>query len=109
MVLIKGISPSYFLSKKKALQAFPMIEPDKISGAIVYYDGAHNDSRMNIALAMTAKEHGASVCNHVEVIELMKEKQEGKADQICGAICRDTLTGDVFQVKAKGNYLAILS
>jgi glycerol-3-phosphate dehydrogenase len=42
----KGLSQSYFLTKTRALEAFPMLQKDKISGAIVYYDGAHNDSRM---------------------------------------------------------------
>jgi glycerol-3-phosphate dehydrogenase len=42
----KGLSQSYFLTKSRAIEAFPMLQKDSISGAIVYYDGAHNDSRM---------------------------------------------------------------
>lgn len=33
-----------------------------------------NDSRMNVALAMTAAREGATVGNHVEVISLIKEE-----------------------------------
>ncbi|KAI8843616.1 FAD dependent oxidoreductase-domain-containing protein [Chytridium lagenaria] len=42
----EGLSRSYFLSKRKALEAFPMLKTDKLVGAMVYYDGAHNDSRL---------------------------------------------------------------
>ncbi|KAJ3086340.1 mitochondrial glycerol-3-phosphate dehydrogenase [Quaeritorhiza haematococci] len=68
----EGLSKSYFLSKRRALEAFPMLKRDRLAGAMVYYDGAHNDSRMNVALAMTAIAHGAVCANHVEVVELIK-------------------------------------
>lgn len=32
---------SYYLSKKDALELFPMLRGDKLCGAIVYYDGVH--------------------------------------------------------------------
>jgi glycerol-3-phosphate dehydrogenase len=44
-----------------------MLRSDSLVGAMVYYDGAHNDSRTNIALALTAAAYGATVANHVEV------------------------------------------
>lgn len=33
------LKPSYFLTKAKALEFFPMLKKDKLMGAIVYYDG----------------------------------------------------------------------
>ena len=36
--------------------------------------GQHNDARMNLAIALTAVRHGASVANHVEVLSLLKRK-----------------------------------
>ena len=33
------LKPSYFLSKAKALELFPMLKKDKLCGALVYYDG----------------------------------------------------------------------
>jgi len=35
----KTLKSSYFLSKKNALELFPMLQGDKLCGAIVYYDG----------------------------------------------------------------------
>ncbi len=45
-----------------------MLRKDKLCGAIVYYDGQHNDARMNIAIALTAARLGATVANHVKVV-----------------------------------------
>ncbi|CAI4212463.1 unnamed protein product [Parascedosporium putredinis] len=69
----EGIESSYFLTKSKALDAFPMLKRTDLFGALVYYDGAHNDSRMNVSLAMTAALYGATVVNHMEVTRLLKD------------------------------------
>lgn len=46
-----------------------MLKGDGLCGAVVYYDGQHNDARMNMALAMSAVHHGAVVANYTEVTE----------------------------------------
>ena len=33
------LKPSYLLSKRKALELFPMLKKDKLKAALVYYDG----------------------------------------------------------------------
>jgi glycerol-3-phosphate dehydrogenase len=50
-----------------------MLKKDKMVGAIVYYDGQHNDARMNIALAFTAARMGANVANHCAVTGFIHE------------------------------------
>ncbi|KAG0096238.1 mitochondrial glycerol-3-phosphate dehydrogenase [Podila epicladia] len=94
----QGMESSYFLTKGKALDAFPMLKNEKLVGAMVYYDGQHNDSRMNVALGLTAVQYGAVIANHVEVVELIKDENK----RLCGARVKDTLTGKEFNVKAKG-------
>ena len=42
--------------------------------SVFFYLGQHNDARMNLAIALTAVRHGASVANHVEVLSLLKKK-----------------------------------
>lgn len=64
---------------------------------VFLYLGQHNDARMNVALAMTAAYHGATVANHCEVLDLTKNEQ----GHINGAVLKDTLTGDQWTVKAK--------
>ncbi|KAI1323848.1 FAD dependent oxidoreductase-domain-containing protein [Xylariaceae sp. FL0255] len=83
----EGIESSYFLTRSKALDAFPMLKPTDLVGALVYYDGAHNDSRMNVSLAMTAALYGATVVNHAEVTSLVKDNQ-GK---LYGATVKDLI------------------
>ena len=68
------VKRSYVLSKSAALEEFPMLKPDRLVGAIVYYDGQHNDARMNLAIALTAAREKANIANHVEAIGLIKEK-----------------------------------
>jgi glycerol-3-phosphate dehydrogenase len=100
----EGIESSYFLTKSKALDAFPMLKRTDLIGALVYYDGAHNDSRMNVSLAMTAALYGATVVNHIEVTGLEKDAN-GK---LCGARVKDLVQekngkkAEEFSIKAKG-------
>ncbi|GCB22317.1 glycerol-3-phosphate dehydrogenase, mitochondrial [Aspergillus awamori] len=100
----EGIESSYFLTKSKAIDAFPMLRKDNLFGAMVYYDGAHNDSRMNVSLAMTAALYGATVVNHMQVTGLEKDSS-GKLN---GARVKDLIPGrdgqetEEFTIKAKG-------
>ncbi|WYZ37020.1 hypothetical protein EsH8_II_000526 [Colletotrichum jinshuiense] len=96
----QGLESSYYVSKNKALESFPMLRSDNMVGALVYYDGQHNDSRMNVSLALTAALYGATVVNHVEVTSLEKNAN-GK---ITGAKVRDVMNpgSDSFTVRAKG-------
>ncbi|KAJ5012245.1 Glycerol-3-phosphate dehydrogenase [Colletotrichum sp. SAR 10_99] len=96
----QGLESSYFMSKSKALEAFPLLRKEGLFGALAYYDGQHNDSRMNVSLALTAALYGATVANHVEVTSLEKNAN-GK---ICGAKVRDVLNpaSESFTVRAKG-------
>ncbi|THU95892.1 DAO-domain-containing protein [Dendrothele bispora CBS 962.96] len=89
---------SYLMSRSRALETFPMLKQQGLVGAVVYYDGQHNDSRMNLALIMSAVREGAVVANYCEVTSLHKNS-EGK---LIGAKVKDGLTGKEFDVKAKG-------
>lgn len=99
----EGIESSYFLTKSKAIDAFPMLKRTDLVGALVYYDGAHNDSRMNASLAMTAAVYGATVVNHLEVTGLDKDAN----GRLCGAKVKDMIperdgqATEEFHVKAK--------
>lgn len=100
----EGIETSYFMTRSKTLDSFPMLKKDNIVGSLVYYDGAHNDSRMNISIAATAAIYGATVVNHMEVTELTKDAN-GKLN---GAVMKDVIAEkngkpvSPITVKAKG-------
>lgn len=93
-----GLESSYFITRNRALEKFPMLRKDRLVGAIVYYDGQSNDARVNIALALTAIQQGAIVTNYTEVLELLKTGD----GQVSGALVKDRLSGETFSVHAKG-------
>uniref|UniRef100_A0A0K0G3U1 Glycerol-3-phosphate dehydrogenase n=1 Tax=Strongyloides venezuelensis TaxID=75913 RepID=A0A0K0G3U1_STRVS len=88
---------SYYISKEEALERFPLIKSDDLKGALIYFDGQHDDARMNLAIILTAIRHGASAANHVKVEKLLKDDN----GRLCGATVRDMITSEVWDVKAK--------
>ncbi|XP_063358141.1 glycerol-3-phosphate dehydrogenase, mitochondrial isoform X1 [Cydia amplana] len=92
----RNVKSSYYLSKKNTLELFPMLKSDNLCGGIVYYDGQQDDARMNLAIALTAARHGATIVNHVSVTKL--HKTGGK---LSGARVKDEITGKEWDVKAK--------
>lgn len=93
-----GLESSYFITRGKALETFPMLRKDDLVGAIVYYDGQSNDARVNVALALTAIQQGAVVTNYTEVVSILKD-ENGK---INGAMVKDRCSGETFKVASHG-------
>ncbi|KAH7714275.1 Protein T25G3.4 [Aphelenchoides avenae] len=91
------LKKSYFINKEQTLERFPMLKNQGLKGALVYYDGQHNDARMNLAIVLTAIRHGAKAVNHVRVERLLKNT-DGK---LYGAVVKDQITGAEWEVKAK--------
>ncbi|NP_001166822.1 glycerol-3-phosphate dehydrogenase isoform 2 [Bombyx mori] len=92
----RNVKNSYYLSKKNTLELFPMLKSDNLCGGIVYYDGQQDDARMNLAIALTAARHGATIANHVSVTKLYKI-----AGKLSGARLKDELSGKEWDVQAK--------
>lgn len=92
-----NLEPSYLLTRTRALRTFPMLNESELKGAIVYYDGSQNDSRMNASLAVSAAEKGADILNYTEVVGLLKNEQ-GK---VIGAEVVDRETNERYAIKAK--------
>lgn len=78
-----------------------MLKKEKLAGAIVYYDGQHNDARMNISMAITAARLGANIANHVAVTELIHEVDEHGKKKCVGAKCLDRYANKEFNIRAK--------
>lgn len=56
---------------------------------------------MNLAIALTATRHGAAVANYTEVVRLLKKNDpETGKEVVCGARCRDVITGTHAQLCA---------
>ena len=93
----RNIGHSRLLSRKEVLRRFPTVKAEGLKAGVLYYDGQFHDARMALSLALTAEKHGAAIVNHVAVTGLCKEN--GK---INGAVLTDSLTGESWQLGAKG-------
>uniref|UniRef100_A0A7S3GJL0 Glycerol-3-phosphate dehydrogenase n=1 Tax=Palpitomonas bilix TaxID=652834 RepID=A0A7S3GJL0_9EUKA len=93
----KAVPPSRYISKAEALHQFPMLKEEGLSGAIVYYDGQHNDARMNLNIVLTALQHGAAMGNYIEVEGLQKDG-EGK---VTGVKVKDTIDGSAWTINTR--------
>uniref|UniRef100_A0A8C9LJ85 glycerol-3-phosphate dehydrogenase n=1 Tax=Piliocolobus tephrosceles TaxID=591936 RepID=A0A8C9LJ85_9PRIM len=77
----KGIPNSYYTLKTNTLEQSPLLKRDNLKGALIYYDGQHNDTRMNLFLILTSAmdnyvpgQVGATVCNYTEVVDFIKDE-----------------------------------
>ena len=70
---------------------------DKVGAGVCYYDGQFDDARLALCLALSIVDHGGTVLNYCSVTGIDKNA----AGKIDGVSCRDELTGETYQVKAK--------
>jgi glycerol-3-phosphate dehydrogenase len=106
------------MGPKKAARIFPQLHirhpPDSTTSTSsssttnfikyvgVFYEGMHNDACTCLAIAMTAAEHGAVMCNYVEAIDLIEDER----NVVVGAIVRDRMSGKEFPIYVKKVVLA---
>lgn len=56
---------------------------------------------MNLAIAVTATRHGATIANHVSVTNLIKSRDESGKLVVSGVAVRDELTGNEWTIPTK--------
>lgn len=81
-----SLGKTQLLSRKKTLELLPALNPKKLVGGILYYDGQFNDAELCIDLVHTAVRHGAEVLNYTKAVGFIKEK-----GVIVGVELEDTL------------------
>lgn len=69
-----SLGKTQLLSRKKTLELLPALNPKKLVGGILYYDGQFNDAELCIDLVHTAVCHGAEVMNYTKAVGFIKEK-----------------------------------
>jgi len=91
-----GFGPSHHLSKEETLARIPTIEPDGLTGGVIYHDGQFDDARLAIHLAMTASELGAKLANYVRCVSLIKE-----GGKVRGIEALDLESNRSFRIRAR--------
>ena len=83
------------LTTRGALRRAPALRPDRLAGAMVYYDAQVDDARYTMTVARTAAAHGAIVLTRASATTLLRD-----GDRVAGARVRDEETGREFDVRA---------
>lgn len=92
-----GFGASKLLSKEETLERLPALEPQGLTGGVVYYDGQFDDARLLIHLAMTAADHGATLLNYCPATGLMTDAE----GYVNGVTVRDEETGEELKISAR--------
>ena len=69
------------LRAEEALRHMPTMPGERLASAYLYYDAAADDSRLCVALARTATDHGAVIINHCAVNEIT-HSVDGRANGV---------------------------
>ncbi|MFI5356636.1 MAG: FAD-dependent oxidoreductase, partial [Opitutales bacterium] len=69
-----GLKPSRGLSREETLELIPTVEPENLTGGVIYHDGQFDDARLAVNLAQTADDLGAAVVNYCRCVGLVKEQ-----------------------------------
>ena len=92
-----SIGHTRHLSQAEARKRLSGVRDDKVGAGVCYYDGQFDDARLALCLALSIVDHGGTVLNYCSVTGIDKNA----AGKIDGVSCRDELTGETYQVKAK--------
>jgi glycerol-3-phosphate dehydrogenase len=91
-----GFGASKLISKEETLRRLPNVNPEGLTGGVVYYDGQFDDTRLLINLVATAAEQGATLLNYAKVTGL----QKGADNVVNGVSWQDVETGESFTAQA---------
>jgi glycerol-3-phosphate dehydrogenase len=85
------------LTARGALRRAPALRPERLAGAMVYYDAQVDDARHTLTVARTAAAHGAIVVTRASATSLLRSAD---GSRVTGARVLDEETGRSFDVAA---------
>jgi glycerol-3-phosphate dehydrogenase len=91
-----GLKASRMLSRRETMKLIPTVEPEHLTGGVVYHDGQFDDSRLAVNLAQTAFDLGAAVANYCRCVDLVK-----KGGIVTGVVVRDQESGEEFRIRSR--------
>jgi glycerol-3-phosphate dehydrogenase len=86
------------LTARGALKRAPALSPDRLAGAMLYYDAQVDDARHTLTVARTAAAHSAVVATRVSAVGLLREAE---GTRVTGARVRDEESGREITVTAE--------
>ena len=73
------------LTARGALKRAPALSPDRLAGAMLYYDAQVDDARHTLTVARTAAAHSAVVATRVSAVGLLRDAERDAGDRRPGA------------------------
>jgi glycerol-3-phosphate dehydrogenase len=86
------------LSARGALKRAPALSPDRLAGAMLYYDAQVDDARHTLTVARTAAAHRAVIGTRLSAVGLLRSAD---GQRVVGARVRDEESGRVLEVSAE--------
>jgi glycerol-3-phosphate dehydrogenase len=86
------------LSARSALKRAPALSPDRLAGAMLYYDAQVDDARHTVTVARTAAAHRAVIATRVSAVGLLRGPD---GIRVTGARVRDEESGREIRVAAE--------
>jgi glycerol-3-phosphate dehydrogenase len=86
------------LTARGALKLAPALSPERLAGAMVYYDAQVDDARHTLTVARTAAAHSAVIATRVSAVEVTRSAD---GSRVTGARVRDEETGHEVTVAAE--------
>ena len=86
------------LTARGALKRAPALSPDRLAGAMLYYDAQVDDARHTLTVARTAAAHSAVVATRVSAVGLLRDAD---GTRVTGARVRDEESGREITVTAE--------
>lgn len=93
----RRVDPSSWFGRAEFLNAAAGVHTDRFAGAMRYFDGQFDDTRLLINILATAAASGAVVLNYAEVVGLNKNRE----GHIRSVSFRDRESGAFHEVEAK--------
>ncbi|MCH2045535.1 MAG: glycerol-3-phosphate dehydrogenase/oxidase [Saprospiraceae bacterium] len=84
-------------SKEKIMELEPLVRTDILKGGGLYYEYRTDDARLTIETAKTAVANGATCLNYAKAVEFLYKE----GGWVRGAKVKDTLSGEIFDIKAR--------
>jgi glycerol-3-phosphate dehydrogenase len=91
----RNLGKSQTLGRREVLELLPGLASDGVTGAVRYFDGLTNDSRLVLDTLRSAAAHGATPLNYVRFDDARRDGDRWHCR------VRDTLNGDAHTVRAR--------
>ena len=86
------------LTARGALGRAPALRPDRLAGAMVYYDAQVDDARHTLTVARTAAAHGAIIVTRASAVGLLRSAD---GTRVTGARVRDEENSRIYDITAR--------